>query len=467
MSRTRTRALSLILAVSSAAAANAQFDPAEGQWGKLDPGHVRVMTWNVEDGVCSSNFKTNSVGDWNAIVRILASMRPDILILQETADNSGNGTGSGLDSVPDMLTTIDLMFQGGMDPFRGGEVSSYIQMFSEASDYDLPHVFVSELSDFGFNNGFNRNVILSRWPFADLNGDGVSTYNDIPFLIAPFTSGNGGIRGSQFAEIVLPDDQFGGDLVIGNAHFKSGGGSGNENQRVTAGKNVGYFIDNFYNGAGSGMVDPNNDIFDSPSPTMILDDLTPVIFGGDLNMDNDAPLLNPDNIKAAPEWLAEGPNEGGVDGSDRDRTDMAFDGARSRIITFNGQVVEGTPLTNSAGKIDHLIHQDSIITIANSFVFDAFELNGVFPAPVQTYPGQGFNVSRDAAAHLPVIVDYIFPEPVETLPADLDGDGTVGSGDLGILLAAWGSGDPAADLDGDGTVGSGDLGILLAGWGGG
>jgi len=51
-------------------------------------------------------------------------------------------------------------------------------------------------------------------------------------------------------------------------------------------------------------------------------------------------------------------------------------------------------------------------------------------------------------------------------PADLDGDGAVGSGDLGILLAAWGSGDPAADLDGDGVVGSGDLGILLAAWGG-
>jgi len=52
-----------------------------------------------------------------------------------------------------------------------------------------------------------------------------------------------------------------------------------------------------------------------------------------------------------------------------------------------------------------------------------------------------------------------------TVDADLDGDGSVGSGDLGILLAAWGSSDPAADLDGDGTVGSGDLGILLAAWG--
>jgi len=51
-------------------------------------------------------------------------------------------------------------------------------------------------------------------------------------------------------------------------------------------------------------------------------------------------------------------------------------------------------------------------------------------------------------------------------PADLDGDGVVGSGDLGALLAAWGSGDAAADLDGDGVVGEADLGILLSAWGG-
>jgi len=54
---------------------------------------------------------------------------------------------------------------------------------------------------------------------------------------------------------------------------------------------------------------------------------------------------------------------------------------------------------------------------------------------------------------------------VTAKPGDLDGDGVVGSSDLGIMLAAWGSSDAAADLDGDGAVGTGDLGILLAGWG--
>jgi hypothetical protein len=51
-------------------------------------------------------------------------------------------------------------------------------------------------------------------------------------------------------------------------------------------------------------------------------------------------------------------------------------------------------------------------------------------------------------------------------PADIDGDGTVGIGDLLGLLAAWGPcpGCPA-DIDGDDIVGISDLLALLAAWG--
>jgi hypothetical protein len=60
---------------------------------------------------------------------------------------------------------------------------------------------------------------------------------------------------------------------------------------------------------------------------------------------------------------------------------------------------------------------------------------------------------------------------INRLPGDVNGDGSVDSRDLGLLLAAYGSypGDPnwnpAADFDGDGYVGSRDLGILLAWYG--
>jgi thermitase len=49
-------------------------------------------------------------------------------------------------------------------------------------------------------------------------------------------------------------------------------------------------------------------------------------------------------------------------------------------------------------------------------------------------------------------------------PADLDGDGAVGSGDLAILLGAWGTAGPLGDLDGDGLVGVADLTVLLGRW---
>jgi len=49
-------------------------------------------------------------------------------------------------------------------------------------------------------------------------------------------------------------------------------------------------------------------------------------------------------------------------------------------------------------------------------------------------------------------------------PADLDGDGVVGSFDLGSLLGDWG-GDGPSDLTGDGIVGASDLGSMLGSWG--
>ena len=52
---------------------------------------------------------------------------------------------------------------------------------------------------------------------------------------------------------------------------------------------------------------------------------------------------------------------------------------------------------------------------------------------------------------------------VPQCPADLDGDGVVGGGDLGILLGAWGA--TSADLNDDGIVDGSDLGIMLGAWG--
>ena len=50
-------------------------------------------------------------------------------------------------------------------------------------------------------------------------------------------------------------------------------------------------------------------------------------------------------------------------------------------------------------------------------------------------------------------------------PWDLDGDGSVGVGDLLVLFAIWGSPGPDGDFNNDGTVGVGDMLIMFANWG--
>jgi hypothetical protein len=51
-------------------------------------------------------------------------------------------------------------------------------------------------------------------------------------------------------------------------------------------------------------------------------------------------------------------------------------------------------------------------------------------------------------------------------PADLDASGSVDVADLLALLAAWGSGGPAADFNCDAVVNTTDLLLLLDAWGG-
>jgi hypothetical protein len=103
------------------------------------------------------------------------------------------------------------------------------------------------------------------------------------------------------------------------------------------------------------------------------------------------------------------------------------------------------------------------------------------PDIVAAYDGSGGGVGVDlATVGLPAIrfvrivndagdttpeIDAIADVAAAGPRGDLDGDGTVGGADLGLLLAAWGGSGPA-DLDGDGVVGGGDLGLLLAAYGG-
>ena len=50
-----------------------------------------------------------------------------------------------------------------------------------------------------------------------------------------------------------------------------------------------------------------------------------------------------------------------------------------------------------------------------------------------------------------------------TIPGDLDGNGSVNGADLAILLNNWGA-SGAADIDGNGSTDGADLAILLNNW---
>jgi hypothetical protein len=55
-----------------------------------------------------------------------------------------------------------------------------------------------------------------------------------------------------------------------------------------------------------------------------------------------------------------------------------------------------------------------------------------------------------------------------TVAGDLDGNGSVDSADMALLLSNWGAsafGENPYDLDGDGVVGAGDLAVLVNNWG--
>ena len=386
-------ALVLFSAVVFGPAAFGQWNPHLGQWGKDDANRIRVMTWNVYDGICSTNAKQEGMNNWTAIAMIVAAMQPDVLLLQETGDNSGNGTGSSVDSVSALELTLDRFMHGGLDPFNGNaQITAYVQKYAPAG-YDLPYVFVSDDTD-----GYNRNAVLSRFPFKDLNGDGRYAIGDLPFITshkyAP--GGTGGIRGIAVVEIDLPDATFKGDLVAMCGHLKAGSGSYNEAQRLEAAQNTAYYIEHLFNGAGQGIPDPYGKIYDNPAATRVLDADTAVILGGDLNEDEsgngrDGPAL----------WLARAQYDEGVasDGTDRDGSDALYDDAADPI--------DGDKATyGSYSKLDYQYWQDDVCSQVRAFLFESSgKTTGQMPPELSTFPAPVL-ASSFASDHRPVMADY-------------------------------------------------------------
>jgi endonuclease/exonuclease/phosphatase family metal-dependent hydrolase len=383
----------------------AQWNPAAADYTRTDPHDIRVMTWNVQDALCSTNPRKQQAtsGDWSGLARVVAAMDPDVLLLQETGDNSGNGTGGGVDSVASLTTVMNLFVQGGNDPFQGNAaVQSYVELFNPSTQ--LRHVFVSSAND-----GFNRQVILSKYPFADINNDGAATLSNFTVLADAYvpTSGNGGSagRGVQWAEIDLPDNVYAGDLVVSCAHLKSGSDQSDKDDREVVAQRMAYFIDYFYNGAGTGTVDPNNKIPQGGVSTTVLDANTPIILGGDWNEDE-----NTNGRKGPAEWITRAAVTGPTDGTDRDRSDMMFDDSRDFF--------DNSRNTQGSSKLDYIAWQDSIATLRRSWVFDSRSMGSAVPAEFAGFTPNVIGLSGIASDHLPVIADFVLQLGMQDPPQE-------------------------------------------------
>ncbi|MFH1747352.1 MAG: endonuclease/exonuclease/phosphatase family protein [Planctomycetota bacterium] len=408
----------LALIVGSTAV-HAEWDIENGQWGKDDPTDIRVMTWNIHDGICKTEVKQEGSNQWTAIARIVAALKPDFLLLQEAGDSTDGG-----DTMQELEIVCDLFLHGGTDPFVGGnpEVTAYVQAYDP--NYDLPYIFVSGESD-----GYNRNVILSRFPFMDLNGDTRSVKSDIPavlpHLYAP--GGDGKIRGFMMAEVDLDDDIYAGDLVVGNCHLRAY--SDGAAERLAAAQNVAYVIDYWFNGGGFGVPDYYNKIADSPLAQWILDDNTPIVFGGDFNEDEQT------NGRRGPaDWFTQAEYTGGSDGTDRDRTDMVFDSALHPVSGNRGTY-------SASNKLDYLAWQDSIVALRRAFIFYSNETPlSYLPPEVLDFLPTPLGINSFASDHRPVIVDLILPtDPCAGyVLGDSNGDSDVNAYDIDWFIMAVG-----------------------------
>lgn len=411
MNHLRLGALGAVLILVTASA-SAQWNPPTAQWGKVDAADLRVMTYNVQDGICSTQPKVEGNNSWCALARVVAALKPDVLLLQEVGDNSGNGTGSGVDSVAELTATLGYFLHGGNDAFNGNApVTAWVQKYAPL--YDLPHVFVS-----AENDGFNRNVILSRHPFVDLNGDTKATMSDVPSVAANSAwapGGDGGIRGFMFAEIDLPDATYAGNAVVGCAHLKAGGATSDHDQRVEAAQNVGYVVQYWYNGNGGGTPDPSNRISDSPAATQVLPANTPVILGGDWNEDE----VSNGATRGPVSWLASAASVGGAtDGTDRDLTDATPDAS---VHFFSGS----SSSQNSGSKLDYLLWQDSIATLRLSSIFHSGSNTALSqPAELSGFAGGVTSVSSAASDHRPVFAD------LRLAVVDCNGNGVADTTDI-------------------------------------
>jgi len=386
------RATGAIVGVLACVSPAVALDIQNGDYSRNDPAFVRVMTFNVQQHLGDpaepqSPWTASQVGSpLVAINVIIEALDPDVILLQEVGD---------IDAGTSYSTALSALLS-----WRNANLPGF-------------HVWLSP------DGGSIHNGIISRWPFVDLNGDGLATNIDIPSL-SPGTGGDwppggdGGIRGWTQAEIDLPDANYAGDLYVGCSHFRAGGGF--DVQRTRAAKNIAAYI--LY-GLNLGS-DPLAIFPPGTLPPSALDGTTPIIWGGDFNStDGTTPIQ-------ILQWHNPADAD---DGTDRD----GGDSWRSDDAT----AFDGTTWTwSSASRLDWMYVQDSLAQVDSAFVFDTSRMprdlatlqitQGAPPNMVGLF--ENSRISPIASDHRPVVVDVVMPDPVALASVSINGVSSVNSG---------------------------------------
>ncbi|MCB9849105.1 MAG: endonuclease/exonuclease/phosphatase family protein [Phycisphaerales bacterium] len=418
--RARCVAAAVVLAFCTGRAS--AFDPQNGDWQKSDPNHIRIMTFNIEDGLGVGQPTTpataTTIGSQYAYIGLICqALQPDVICLQEVEPVN--------------------------PPATAPNTATYVQMWAdEYFGSGVMHVYVSTATD-----GYNRNVTVSRFPYTDLDGDGDTNDADI-FVFPgggpggtpppPGTPTGGHIRGWAQSEIDLPDATYPGDLFVGNAHLRSGGLASDAQERLVAAQNTAYWINEALNASNAPF-----------HPPMALSATTPVVLCGDMNQDS---------LTTGPVPWLRGWTSAANDGTDRDGSEMEVAAAADPFT--------GSDNTHDSGsRYDYIIVQDSIATVVDAFVFNSLSAaqNGVLPAELAAVQS-GFNASLFASDHRAVVVDLAMPM---FSPADLDRDGDVDVADQAVLAnclagpnAAIPGGCSDTDIDGNGFTDLRDFAIF-------
>lgn len=117
----------------------------------------------------------------------------------------------------------------------------------------------------------------------------------------------------------------------------------------------------------------------------------------------------------------------------------------------------------SDGRAHIYINRNGVLDSAPTWTYDASEVGTAMAFGDINGDGRP-DLALGYSGNTSIRVFYAVAPPC---PEDLDGSGTIGLGDLGVLFASYGGpGTPAqGDLDGDGQIGLSDLGLLLAAYG--